>query len=102
MSETSLRASLRRELRVAFSLKLQPLWFRICKWIVAIAFVWWIWNSRWFWYIVIPMSVAAITIHLLYRWKTQAWSRPWGGWKDVETAYPQSQGSGGSDGATRE
>ena len=34
--------------------------------------------------------VAGLATHLLYRHKTRGWTRPWGGWKDVEAAWPGS------------
>jgi hypothetical protein len=29
-----------------------------------------------------------VATHLFYRHKTRAWTRPWGGWKDVEAVRP--------------
>ena len=75
---------LRREIRVAFSLKAQPIWFRVTKWIVAIAVIWSLWGTPWFWWVVGGATVFALTLPMIYRWKTQAWSRPWGGWNDLD------------------
>ena len=76
----------KREMRVAFSRKAQPLWFRVLKWTIFIgaAALWW--RNPTFWYWVLAASVLALTLHLVWRWKTKTWTQPWGGWNDVETA----------------
>jgi len=33
--------------------------------------------------------LVGLATHLLYRHKTHGWTRPWGGWKDVEAANPK-------------
>jgi hypothetical protein len=76
----------RRELRVAFSLKAQPVWFRILKWAALIAFIVRCHAAPWFWPVMAACSVAAFSLHFFYRWKTRAWSQPWGGWDDVQSA----------------
>ena len=43
---------LRREARVCFSLRAQPLWFRIVKWIVGLAFMIAFHRRAWFWPVV--------------------------------------------------
>ena len=75
---------LRREARVACSLRAQPLWFRIVKWIAIISFVTKFHDRSWFWTVMASCVSAALAIHFLYRWKTRAWTRPWGGWNDLE------------------
>ena len=45
-------------------------------------------QSRTYWLIVLAILVACLLVHMLYRIKTKAWSQPWGGWNDVQTAYP--------------
>jgi hypothetical protein len=32
------------------------------------------------------LPLPSIMIHLVYRWKTHGWTRPWGGWSDLEAA----------------
>jgi len=76
--------ALRREARVAFSLRAQPLWFRILKWIVIIACVAAFHDHTWFWLVLAGCFATALAVHFLYRWKTRAWTRPWGGWDDLE------------------
>ena len=81
---STLTHTLRREARVAFSRKAQPVWFRILKWILGLAFVVLCYGAPWFWPLVATFVVTAFSIHFLYRWKTKTWTRAWGGWKDLE------------------
>ena len=80
------RKILRRELRVAFSRRAQPLWFRIVKWVVAISISVYLWRTRYFWWWILGGLVAGLTVHFIWMWKTKGWTQPWGGWNDVETA----------------
>ena len=80
---SALAQALRREARVAFSLRLQPLWFRILKWIGGLAFCLAFQDRPWFWPVIAISTLAALTVHFLYRWKTRAWTQPWGGWDDL-------------------
>jgi hypothetical protein len=79
---------LRRELRVAFSKNAQPVWFRIAKWLVFLTGFGWLWQSRrdQFWYWLTGALLAGLAVHSVWRWQTHGWTRPWGGWNDVETA----------------
>lgn len=79
-------ALVRREIRVALSLKAQPLWFRVLKWVALLAFAVRYHAASWFWPSVAVCFVAALGLHFFYRWKTRAWTRPWGGWNDVRSA----------------
>lgn len=81
---SALSHTLRREFRVAFSLKAQPLWFRILKWLAILAVVVGYHGAPWFWLLIAACFSAALGIHFLYRWKTRAWTHGWGGWKDLE------------------
>ncbi len=74
---------LRREARVACSLKAQPLWLRIIKWTVLIAFVSACHDRAWFWPVIGVLLAVALTVHFLYRWQTHGWTQPWGGWNDL-------------------
>lgn len=76
--------ALRREARVACSLKAQPLWFRIVKWLGFLAYVVAFHGRAWFWPAIAAGTVAALALHCLYRWKTRGWTQPWGGWNDLE------------------
>jgi hypothetical protein len=82
----SLRKTLRREARVAFSRNAQPVWFRVAKWIVAIGISVRFRRARYFWWYLLGALGLALTIHLIWRWQTHGWTRPWGGWDDVEAA----------------
>lgn len=82
----TLGLQLRRELRVCFSPKAQPLWFRIVKWSVGLAFIARYHGASWFWLVVAVWSVVTFALHFVYRRQTRAWTRPWGGWSDVQTA----------------
>ncbi len=79
-------ALVRREMRVALSLKAQPLWFRILKWVAFLAFTARYHAATWFWPVMAVCFVAALCLHFLYRWTTRAWTRSWGGWNDVRAA----------------
>jgi hypothetical protein len=76
--------TIKRELRVAFSSSAQTPLFRVMKWIAIIAGTALVFRTNFFWYWVIGLPFLSITIHFMYRWKTHAWTRPWGGWSDVE------------------
>jgi hypothetical protein len=47
--------------------------------------------TRWFRAWVFGLPVAGLATHLLYRHMMHAWTRPWGGWKDVEAGRPRSE-----------
>ena len=82
----SLLPLLRREARVMFSKRSQPIWFRVMKWMVLLLLAWNFWRASWFWWCGAGTVVIAIIVHFLYRWKTAAWTRAWGGWNDLEAA----------------
>ncbi|MBI5773915.1 MAG: hypothetical protein HZA89_09260 [Verrucomicrobia bacterium] len=81
---TTFKQALRREARVAFSLRAQPLWIRILKWIVALTLAALYHDEPWFWPVVAGWTVFALVLHSLYHWKTRSWTRPWGGWNDLD------------------
>lgn len=77
------RTALRREIRVAFSRRAQPAWFRLVKWVVILVTL-----ARWYdrpayWWTVLVLLIPSLGLHLLYRHQTRAWTRPWGGWDDL-------------------
>jgi hypothetical protein len=82
----SARATLKREVRVAFSRRAQPLWFRVAKWVIAIGVGAMLWRTPYFWRVVVGALCLGLAVHLIWRWKTKAWTQPWGGWNDIETA----------------
>jgi hypothetical protein len=75
---------IRRELRVAFSKRAQPPLFRVIKWVVFVASAVLVSGSRFFRYWVFGLPLLGLAIHFVYRWKTHGWTRPWGGWSDLE------------------
>jgi hypothetical protein len=75
---------IKTELRVAFSRKAQPVWFRIIKWVVFLSVTRRLRTTKWFRVWIAGAALAGLVVHFTYRWKTQGWSRPWGGWNDVE------------------
>ncbi len=79
----SFSSTVRRECRVALSLRAQPLWFRIAKWIVFLGLGAVFWRRPFFWGCVLAAATLGLTLHFFYRWKTRGWTRPWGGWNDL-------------------
>ena len=79
-----MREVIERELRVAFSRKAQPTWFRIAKWLVIAGVVAAIWGTPGFWYWIGGAAVIGIGVHLFWRWKTKGWTQRWGGWDDID------------------
>ena len=79
----ALKTALRRECRVAFSRRAQPVWFRIVKWICILVSVALFHDRRWFWWTFAGLFLVAMLVHLLYRWRTKVWTRAWGGWNDL-------------------
>ena len=79
----SLVELLKKELRVATSLKAQTPWFRIAKWVVILAVGRWMWGHTYFWPVVLGAIAVSVALHLFWRSKTKGWTQPWGGWDDV-------------------
>jgi hypothetical protein len=75
--------AIQRELRVAFSPRAQPWWFRLVKWTILIAATARYRKRWWFGYAAAFAMLGSISLHLFYRWKTRGWRRAWGGWSDV-------------------
>jgi hypothetical protein len=78
-----MNATVRRELRVAFSRHGQPVWFRVVKWFCILVGIALFHDRRWFWWALAGLAVVGTWLHLFYRWKTKTWTRPWGGWNDL-------------------
>jgi hypothetical protein len=86
--EVGMRSALRRELRVALSQKAQPVWFRITKWVALIGLTVALWRTPYLWWWLGGALTLGLAVHFLWRWKTRAWTQPWGGWNDLEAADP--------------
>ena len=93
---SALAQALRREARVTFSLKAQPLWVRVLKWAILLPVCVRYHDAEWFWPVVALTSALALGVHLLYRIQTHTWTRSWGGWNDLAAgrdAPPNSDGT---------
>jgi hypothetical protein len=86
----TLSGTLRRELRVVLSEDRSPLPVRIAKLILFAVVARGLYGTRWFRAWVIGLPFAGLATHLLYRHMTRGWTRPWGGWEDVEAGQPRS------------
>ena len=72
---------IRRELEVAFSKHSQPLWLRILKYILLVGMIWFFWESKLFWIILVIVLFLSLLLHFWYRYKTNGWTKTYGGWK---------------------
>jgi hypothetical protein len=84
--------SLRRELRVVASGNRSPIPMRIAKWVLFLSVARRLGGTRWFRAWTFGLPIAGLATHLLYRRMTHGWTRPWGGWKDVEAVRPRGSG----------
>ena len=96
-----MRELIRREWQVISSRRRSPLPLRLAKWIVFLAIAWRLHGTKWFEVWVFGLPLAGMATHLLYRHKTRGWTRPWGGWKDVEAVDPQENPGGRTNEALR-
>jgi hypothetical protein len=84
--EDTLAGTVRREIRVVLSRNRSPLPLRVAKLVLFALVTCRLYGTRWFRAWVFGLPVAGLATHLLYRHKTRGWTRPWGGWRDVESA----------------
>ena len=66
------------------SKRAQPVWFRMLKWAVALVVIITMWRSPYFWWWIAGGLAIGLTVHLIWRWKTKAWTQPWLGWDDLD------------------
>ena len=78
--------AIKREFRIAFSKRGQPVWFRVIKWTVLIGVATASFHTSFFWYWMIGLPFLGILVHFVYRRKTNCWRRAWGGWDDLEAS----------------
>jgi hypothetical protein len=78
--------TIKREVRVSFSKKAQPVWFRIVKWVVFLSVTAALWRTDYLGWWLALLTVATLILHFTWRYKTKGWTQPWGGWNDVEAA----------------
>ena len=86
----SLKTELMRDVRVAVSPRAQPVWFRVVKWVAAIGVSVVLWRTRYFWWWLGGAVALSLSLHMLWRWKTNGWRQPWAGWDDVGAAESRS------------
>lgn len=72
--------TIQREIEVAFSRHAQPIWFRVVKYIVLISMVYFLWNTKLFWIILLILTTIALFLHFWYRYKTKGWTETYGMW----------------------
>jgi hypothetical protein len=80
----SIRQTIKREVQVACSPRAQPVWFRGLKWVVIVTLVVRYWGHPYFWRGLGAAVAFSLALHFTWRWKTQGWTRAWGGWNDVQ------------------
>ena len=78
--------TIHREIRVVLSSNRSPLRLRVAKLVLFTLVTCGLYGTRWFRTWVFGLPVAGLATHLLYRHMTRGWTRPWGGWRDVEAA----------------
>ena len=83
------REQVRRELRVMFSRRTQPIPLRVAKWAVFLGVARGLRGTRWFRAWAFGLPAVGVVAHFFYRCMTRGWTEPWGGWNDVETARPR-------------
>jgi hypothetical protein len=89
--ETGPRELIRRELRVMFSRRIQPIALRVAKWMVFLAVARRLHGTRWFRAWAFGLPAVGLGAHFFYRYMTRGWTEPWGGWNDVEAARPRNE-----------
>ncbi|MDQ3437682.1 MAG: hypothetical protein M3491_10230 [Actinomycetota bacterium] len=83
-----MRELIRKEWQVMSSRKRSPLPLRLAKWGVFIGVTWRLRGTRWLRVWIFGLPLAGVATHLLYRHETWGWTRPWGGWNDLEILNP--------------
>ncbi len=81
--------TIRREIRVVLSRNRSPLPLRVAKLVLFALVTRGLYGTRWFRSWVFGLPLAGLATHLIYRHMTHGWTRPWGGWKDIEAAHPK-------------
>lgn len=76
-----------REIEVALSKHSQPVWFRVVKYILIVAALYFLWNNPWLWIIFSVLFVFSLALHLWYRYKTKGWTQSYGMWKYFKSKY---------------
>lgn len=77
----SFTKTIKRELEVAFSKHSQPIGFRVAKYVIITALVWFLWGTNLLWIILGSMFALGLSLHFWYRYKTKGWTQSYGMWK---------------------
>ncbi len=62
--------TIKRELEVAFSKDVQPIWFRIVKYILLGGLIYFVWGTKLLWIILLSLFVVGTSLHFWFRYKT--------------------------------
>ncbi len=76
-----IKKTLLREFKVAFSLKTQPLYFRVAKWLIIMAVVFLLRRVIHPALLLGILTTAGLMLHFYIRFKTDGWKKSYGGWK---------------------
>ena len=80
--------SIKRELRVIRNNNGSPVLQRIIKWAIFLSVARKLRGTRWFRAWAFGLPIMGIAVHMFYRHKTDAWTKPWGGFKEVQGSKP--------------
>ena len=78
------KRTLLREFEVAFSRNLQPLWFRLIKYVILGGLIICFWKSQLFLKILAIIFTFSLIVHFWVRYKTKAWTQSYGLWNYEE------------------
>jgi hypothetical protein len=84
--EDTFARTVRREIQVVLSRNRSPLPSRIAKLVLFALVTRGLYRTRWFRAWIFGLPPAGLATHFLYWHMRQGWTRPWGGWRDVEAA----------------
>jgi hypothetical protein len=80
---------IKREIEVAVSKYSQPAWFRILKYILLGIVLYFFWDSKLLWIILLILFALALVLHFWYRYKTHGWTKSYGMWKHNKSKSDQ-------------
>jgi hypothetical protein len=80
---------IKREIEVAVSKHSQPTWFRILKYLLPGIVLYFFWDSKLLWIILLILFALAMVLHFWYRYKTQGWTKSYGMWKHNKSKSDQ-------------
>ena len=88
---SSFKKTIRREVEVAFSKKVQQPVFRIIKYLVIGLLVYFFGDTKTFWWIFCIALILALALHFFTRYKTRGWTQSWGAWKYEKSKYDDEE-----------